>query len=185
MTAISNLRSILERGLLSHNEAYKLKLPVTDISDQDVQDLRSIKRDSIYNRPLHDYVCLYFSPRNPMLYVRRDMQEDIVFLGINPHLLLEPNTIFSDGNAAAVNTKFYCGTAMLNELPWDTINARYWTNFEDGKRIKCAEVLVYRKVTIQNILKIFCYSGKQHSIVCEARPSSITIPVEVTTELYF
>lgn len=120
-----------------------------------------------------------------MLYVRRDMQEDIILLGVNPRLLLEPSTIFSDGNAAAASTKFYCDTALLDEIPWNIIKAFYWTNFEDGTRIKYAEVLVYRKIAVQNILKIFCYSGKQRSIVGETIPSGVTIPVEVNTELYF
>jgi len=60
MTAISNLRSILEHGLLSHNEAHRLGLVMRDISDPEVQRRRDDKKDTIYNRFLHDYVPLYF-----------------------------------------------------------------------------------------------------------------------------
>ncbi len=59
MTAISNLRSIFEHGLLSHNEAHRLGI-ITDISAQNVQNLRSMKR--VKSISLHNYVPFYFSP---------------------------------------------------------------------------------------------------------------------------
>ncbi len=182
MTSISNLSSIVEIGLLSHNQAHRL-LTLTDISDCDVQSLRSQR--IINSRPLHDYACLYFSPRNPMLYVRREQQKDIAILGINPYLLLDNNTIFSDGNAAAINTKFYQGASKLNQLSWNIINAPYWNEFADGKRIKCSEVLVYPKVCVKNILKIFCYSNTQFSLCYAAMLGKVNVPVEVNRGLYF
>ncbi|MDF5725964.1 MAG: DUF4433 domain-containing protein [Rhizonema sp. PD37] len=174
MTAISNLHSIFEHGLLSHNEAHRLSI-ITDISDPNVQNLRSIKR--VNNISLHNYVPFYFSPRNPMLYVRQEMQNQIAFLSTDPRLLLDSSTIFSDGNAAAQNTNFYCGTPLLDELPWNIINAYYWNEFEDGKRIKCAEVLVYPRVEVQRILKIFCYSNQQTPLILQALPRNVNIPV--------
>lgn len=158
MTDIDNLDSILKHGLLSRNDAYEFELLSIDISALEVQNLRADKREPIYGRCLHDYVPLYFSPRNAMLYVNQEIQERIVILGIDPNVLLNPNTIFSDGNAAAQNTTFYRDAAKLDELPWNIINGQYWNDFEDGKRIKCAEVLVYPEVEVQSILTIFCYS---------------------------
>lgn len=53
MTYIDNLASIIENGLLSHNEAYKQGLIKADISDPNVQDIRVDAVDPFYNRPLH------------------------------------------------------------------------------------------------------------------------------------
>lgn len=182
MTNISNLSSIFQHGLLSHNDAHKLT-KLTDISNGDVQTLR--KGKIINNIPLHSYVPFYFSIKNPMLSYLRDIQANIVFIGIDPLLLLDPNTIFSDGNAAANNTKFYQGVSSLSQLPWNIINAHYWNEFEDGKRIKCAEVLVYPRVSSQSFLKIFCYSNKEIYIIQEALPTNVTIQIQVKQDLYF
>lgn len=181
MTNIANLNSILIHGLLSHNEAHKRGLVSADISDPSVQNRRSGK--PIYNRSLHDYVCLYFSPRNPMLYCRSDQQHEIILLGIDPIVLLDDHTIFSDGNAASGPTCFYQDTAQLAQLPWSIINADYWPNFVDGKRIKCAEVLVYPRISVQYIRQIFCYNSKQYSF-CQQLTSG-KIPVEVKPSFYF
>jgi hypothetical protein len=181
MTSITNLDSILRHTLLSHNEAHRRGLVSVDISDPDVQDRRS--RKSIDNLPLHDYVCLYFSPRNPMLYRRKDQQLEIILLGIDPCVLLDEHTIFSDGNAASGPTHFYKGISQLAQLPWDVINAQYWTDFEDGKRMKCAEVLVYLQMDVQHIRKIFCYALEQCAF-CQKLTSG-KIPVEVNTSFYF
>jgi hypothetical protein len=192
MTALSNLCSILEHGLLSHNEAHRLKLVTMDISDPEVNcGIRANKKDTIHNQPLHDYVPLYFSPRNPMLFKRRELQKKLVILGINPQLIIESSTVFSDGNAASKDTNFYNDVAMLDNLPWNVINAPSWSDFPAGRRIKCAEVLVYPKIQAKSILSIFCYSGRQLSTVHEiirsiiAIPRSITISVQVNSKLFF
>lgn len=185
MTAISNLPSILQHGLLSHNEAHRLGL-VTDISDPTVQSLRS--KRIIDDMKLHDYVPFYFSPRNPMLYVRKEIQNQIVFLGVDPGLLFESTTIFSDGNAAALDTKFYRGVSLLDNLPWDIINAGYWNDIPDGKRIKCAEILVYPKVYINKILKIFCClpsQVEQVRAIIDSLSIDVNIVVEMNRNLYF
>lgn len=184
MTYIDNLASIIQNGLLSHNEAYRQGLIEADISDPNVQDIRATTIDPFYNRPLHDYVALYFSPRNPMLYRRREIQEDIVILGLDPHLLSDPNIIFTNGNAAASGTTYYTGISMLEHLPWKSIRERSWTDIEDGKRIKCAEVLVYPRIDPSRILVVFCYSQKHREIIITAKQETPIIG-KVNRDLYF
>jgi ssDNA thymidine ADP-ribosyltransferase, DarT len=184
MTSIKNLASIIKNGLLSHNEAHRRNLVQADISDSDVQNLRLKIVDPIYQRQLHDYVPLYFSPRNPMLYRRKDLQEDIVILGIDPQILLEPNILFSDGNAAAKGTTFYRWIEMLARLDWAIINARNWVDFEDGKRIKCAEVLVYPRILPERILWIFCRSRKHRETIINIKQGT-NIQGLVKPELFF
>jgi hypothetical protein len=57
---------------------------------------------------------------------------------------------FSDGNVANYNTKIYCDLNDLRKLDWKIIRATSWkrTNLceeQEAKRIKGAEVLVWRK----------------------------------------
>ncbi len=79
MTHKDNLENILRYGLKSHNEAKKENLNKVDISDNQVNDRRS-RKEPIFNRSIHDYVPLYFNPKNPMLFVRKGLQNDIVIL---------------------------------------------------------------------------------------------------------
>ncbi len=183
MTDLRNLASVLQHGLLSHNEAHRRGLVSEDISNQEVNKRRG--ETSIDDTPLHDYVNFYFQPKNPMLSVKRDIQSQIVFLGADPRLLLEQTTVFSDGNAAADRTTFYRGTNLLDRLPWEAINAAYWIDFADGKRIKCAEILVYPKVEVSNVLRIFCYPAARETTVQLVAASGLNIPVEVARHFYF
>ncbi len=183
MTNIRNLNNILNNGLLSHEEAHRYRIIVNDISNQSVQARRSSR--IIDNIPLHRYVCFYFSPRNPMLYALKDIQDKIIFIGVDPQLLLHPSTIFSDGNAASDDTSFYRGTSMLDNLNWNIINAVYWNNYPDGRRIKCAEILVPARVDINSIMRIFCYNEEQINIVNELLSQRFHIAVEINRSLYF
>ena len=75
MTHIDNLQSIFQNGLLSHTNARNNNFMKGDIANNDVNNRRS-GLEPIYNRPIHDYTPLYFNPRNPMLYVRKNIQKD-------------------------------------------------------------------------------------------------------------
>ncbi|MBW3624999.1 MAG: DUF4433 domain-containing protein [Armatimonadetes bacterium] len=156
LTHLINLPTLFSHGLLSHNEAHRRGVVAADLSDEEVQLRR--RRVAPNRRPLHDYVPLYFTPKNPMLFARRDEQESIVILGIASRLLLHPDTLFTDGNAAAQETRFYRDTAHLDRLHWNVLHAHFWTPFIEGKRLRCAEALVYRQVPLREILKVYCYS---------------------------
>ena len=184
MTHINNLASIIRYGLLSHHAAHRLNVIQSVISDPDVQDIRAGLVVPFYNRPLHDYVPLYFDPRNPMLYKRREIQEDIVILGLDPNLIFEPNILITDGNAAARETSFYKRPNALSKLPWDSIRAKSWHNIEDGRRIKCAEVLFYDKIMPNKIQFVFCYSQKHREAIIAAKQGT-PILGKVKKDLYF
>jgi ssDNA thymidine ADP-ribosyltransferase, DarT len=160
MTHINNFESIVSNGLFSHNAAYKRGIIKNDISDSDVQNKRKNVIDPCYKRNLHDYASLYFSPRNPMLYKRKEIQEDIIILGVDIEVLFQARTVFTDGNAASPKTKFYKDSDMLSQLPWSTIMAKSWNDLQDGRRIKCAETLIYPRIRIEEIKYVFCYSDK-------------------------
>lgn len=184
MTHKSNLQSILQNGLLSHNQAKNGRLTQVDISDNQVNNRRS-KRDPIYQRSIHDYVPLYFNPKNPMLYKRGNIQNDIIILAIDRNLLYQENTIFTNGNAAAVATSFYSNPNDLSNLNWACINSEYWNDIVDGKRIKCSEVLIYPSIPTTAIRKIYCNNQKTNQFVKSNLDKYSTIDVEIKPNLYF
>ena len=177
MTHYKNLESILENGLLSHYN----DLVDEHIDNAEINDRRD-KIEPLHDQNLHTYVPFYFNPKNPMLYVNKDIQDDIVILALNRNLLLKNKTIFTDGNAATYRTKFYNDLEDLDELNWDCLHANYWNDFEDGKRERMAEVLVPKKVKIKHLQKIYCFDEATESYILDIDE---TLDVEVNTKLYF
>jgi hypothetical protein len=154
-----NIKNILMLGILSHHDAYEMIDKIKDISDPGAQQWRK-NIEPIYNREIHDYAPLYFEPYNPMLYVRREEIEKLCLLKVSLDVLVEGNFLITDGNAASRDTMFSNSTEFLDELPWDCIRAKYWNDFDDGKRKKCAEILVYPRIEPDYFEDIFCYSEK-------------------------
>src|SRR5690606_35259885 len=157
MTEVSNLKNIIQHGLLSHNEAHSKGLNKTDIALQDVNQRRANKRP-IYGISLHDYVPMYFNPKNPMLYRRKQIQDNIVILAIDRRVIYQDKSIFSDGNAASDSTKFFNNLSDLIRLNWHCIKNEYWNDYDDGKRIKCAETLTHPRIPVKYVKKIHCNS---------------------------
>lgn len=184
ITHKDNISNILKYGLLSHKNAHSKKLISIDISNQQVNSRRS-KFENIYNREIHDYVPLYFNPKNPMLYVRQNMQNDLIILAIDRKIMFQPNVIFSDGNAASSNTRFYRDLKDLDKLGWFCINDEYWTRYQDGKRVKCSEVLVYSQLEIKFIKKINCFNAITRDFIIQHLKNYSQILTEVSSYLFF
>lgn len=146
-THLDHIQTIARDGLLSHNSAHKRGVVQHDISNSDVQDLRAQRY--IGDRPLHDFVPLYFNPRNAMLYqISQEFTlKDIVILRLSRNLMLQQGVWFTDGNAANTPTSSYDCLEDLDKLDWECIRAQYWTEYEDGKRKCMAEILVPDKIS--------------------------------------
>lgn len=184
MTHKTNLETILQFGLKSHNDARENDLMQNDIANRDVNDRRS-RIEPIYNRSLHDYVPLYFNPKNSMLFVRKNIQNDIIILAIDRTLVYSENTIFTDGNAANRPTRFFKNINDLNQINWKCIRAEFWNDFEDGKRERMAEILVYPEVPVKCIQKIYCNSLNTLQYIREVIKKYPYIEVEQKRSLYF
>ena len=180
MTHINNVPGILQRGLLSHNQAHQ-RGGVTDISDRNVNDRRNWR--TVNGVPLHDFANLYFNPKNPMLYRRKEIQDDIVILAFDKRLLSNEGTWFTDGNAASNATKFYYHLSDLSGLDWECIEGAYWTDYDDGRRTRCAEILVPGGIHPSWILKIIVSSPSARQKLY--RFVRTDIPVEIQPWRYF
>lgn len=184
MTHKNNLQNILQNGLLSHNQARNSRLTQVDIADNQVND-RRLRNEPIYQKSIHDYVPLYFNPKNPMLYRRGNIQNEIIILAIDSNLLYQSNTVFTNGNAAAGATSFFSNPNDLTKLNWTCINAEYWNDIVDGKRIKCSEVLVFPSIPTNAIKKIFCNNQQTKQFVTSSLTNHNFIEVEIYQNLYF
>jgi hypothetical protein len=145
ITAQANVPSILAHGLLSHNRAKHVQ--VADISLASVQDIRATKRVP-GGRRLHDYACLYFCARNPMLYKRcQEMRDELCVLVFAHEVLDLPGVVIADHNAAADVAGFGPYPIGLEAVDKDLTFAEWWTHADPQEKDRhrkrmCAEVLV-------------------------------------------
>lgn len=165
MTHVRNVPGIMKSGLLCHRFTINSKLAFSDISDPDVQRWRT-KEDPFYRRSLHDYVPFYINPKNPMLYRRKEMQSEICFLEVSLDAVEGQDFLLTNGNAASSKTEFYDGCWGLQFLPWEVLRAAFWTDFEDGKRKACSEVLLPDRVDAGLIRTVHCFSRSQAEDFC-------------------
>jgi hypothetical protein len=82
-----------------------------------------------------------------MFTLTRNGRDDLVVVRVSQAVLDIPNTVLTDGNAAADGTRFYPSPEGLASLSSSLIFAKYWTdaNFwpdREKKRARNAEVLV-------------------------------------------
>jgi hypothetical protein len=184
MTEVSNLPNIFKHGLLSHNEAHSKGLNQTDIALQDVNQRRASKKP-IYGISLHNFVPMYFNPKNPMLFRRKDLQQNIVIIAIDRRAIYQDKSMFSDGNAASDSTAFYNDLSKLDKLNWSCIRNDFWNDYPDGKRVKCSETLTFPKITIKHIHKIYCNNIKTKNLVDQQSPINKTFQTELNSKFFF
>lgn len=144
ITHIDNVPSILARGILSHRKAQALD-PLS-IAMEEIQQRRAQRRVP-GGLPLHQYANIYLCARNPMLYKRHDMHQDLTVLRVSTEILDLPGAVITDGNAASDYTAFFPSPAGLARIQRDLVFAEYWTDDDTyehwrKKRSKCAEVLI-------------------------------------------
>jgi len=132
-------------------------------------------------RQLHEYVNLYISARNPMLYLRRGHHESLCVLQIDPDLLDLDSVVIADRNASSDYCLFGPAPSALANVDKDLVFARYWTHLNPiqayiRKSVKCAEVLVPDRVPPRFIRGgyISCREGR-HRVAALAPNLAITI----------
>ena len=152
---LDNLQSILERGILSHNQ-------VQGIEHHDIHDAKILRRRKELSLDgeiitMQDYVNLYFQPRNAMLFrlIQTVGKEKLAVLRVQPAVIEEPGTIFSDRNAAASQAQFFTDVDDLEELDVEVFRIGYWGKNDDRRQRMMAEVLVPRPIREDEIVSIY------------------------------
>jgi hypothetical protein len=117
---------------------------------QEIQERRA-KVTVPGGRRLHDYVNLYISARNPMLYLRRGHHESLCVLRIGTEVLDLEGVVIADRNASSDYCLFGPAPSGLANVNSELVFAEYWTDPDPiqayrRKSVKCAEVLVPDRV---------------------------------------
>ena len=138
ITPIENLASIMRYGLLSKHQAKRIGHK--SIAMEEIQEIRANKKVP-GGRPLHEYVNLYFSARNPMLYKRKGRHAEICVLRVSTAILDLPSVIIADGNAASEHAAFWPSPEGLKKVDGDIVFAEYWPDIDQiaewkKKRVK-------------------------------------------------
>lgn len=169
ITHRDNVPGIVQRGILDHHAARKACPTLTDISDPGAQRWRE-RAEPVYRRNIHAYAPLYWNPLNPMFWARREETNELCVLRISLSVLLHMECVFTDGNAASGSTQFFDAEGCLEHVPWGVLRASRWTSFPDGKRKRCAEVLVYPCVPPAFIEAVFCGSAETRAALMGVHP---------------
>jgi hypothetical protein len=180
---IANVVSILQEGILSHNEAQRVHH--RSIAEQGVQERRQNKKIPGTNKNLHDYANLYFDAHNPMLSARRDMNDAICVLRIKGDVLSIDGVIVTDQNASR-DCWFKPVSEGLPLLDKDEVFATFWVNndpFESYrlKGIKCSEVLVPKCVHCSHVFGAYV----ANSTALNNFKQVSSLPVEIKGNLFF
>jgi len=123
ITRICNVPSILRWGILCHNKAKKVKHQ--SVADPCVQSRRKGKCVP-GGKKLHDYANLYFNARNPMMFKRKSMHQDLTIIRVKDSILDEPDIVVSDGNAASSYARFFPAEEGIAYLSKSLVFAKNW-----------------------------------------------------------
>lgn len=184
ITHLDNIPSIMRNGILSHNEAKRINH--YSVALQDVQDKRAVKKIP-KGRALHDYVNLYFNPRNPMMYLIRSKVDSLCVLSVNSSVLQEQGAVISDQNAARTLAAFYDPKFDLYKLDFDKIYLRNWNVPDEHEKyslkgILCAEALIPDKVSLDYINSAYVVDD---CVSCKLNNMGFNRPITIKPDMFF
>jgi hypothetical protein len=183
ITHVENLPSILEHGVLSHQQVSELSVSSKSIYDQEIVSRRREKKTPD-QETLWKYANFYFQPRNPMMY--RVKTSDIAVIAIRPEILRHPGVFIADGNAASEPTRFYAlddGLKILADQ-WTTIQNDWWNDHDGSKRRIMAECLVPERVDPSLIHSIYVPNAEARTRVLRVLNAE-PVPVVVEPHMFF
>lgn len=187
ITHIENLPSILQQGILSHEQVEGLNISFTPIYDSGIVSKRKDKATP-NQMSLWEYANLHFQPRNPMMYrvVHEKNKRDIAIVGVSPEVLKGKDVLITDGNAANDPTQFFSSAKGLEVLQeqWRVVQSDWWNDLDGSKRKIMAECLVPNQIKPELIHSIFVadHATKQR---VESIIGSIKTPVIPEPHLFF
>ena len=160
ITPIDNIASIFEHGLLSHNKIKTSRLSHKSVAHGDVQKRREDKTIPGVKRRLHDYVNLYFNPRNSMMYSRKNLHEELCVLAIHADILTHQGIIIADGNASSNYTRFFETSEGIKSLDKDSVFTENWWDPDHYEMCRkrsaaCAEALVLDQLPSSKVTGIY------------------------------
>jgi hypothetical protein len=182
---LENIRSIMDRGILSHRRAARIDHQTVALEEvQERRDQRGVPRA----RPLHHYINLYICARNPMMYKRKEMHARLCVLRINTRVLDWPGVVITDRNAARDFARFLPSPSGLAVIDRDMVFAEDWRHpgdpiaFRRHRGIMCAEVLVPDSVDTDQIAGAYVSCPEAASALRRLAPE---LRITVNSHLFF
>jgi hypothetical protein len=145
ISPLTNLGSILKRGILSHEKAQRYAHGSVAMSE--IQDIRS-KVVLPNKKKLHSYANLYINARNTTMFKRKDLHRQLCVVRVDKRILEDSSVVVSDQNACSSYVRFYASVDGLKRIDRDTVFSQYWLHEGDfiatcrHRAAMCAEVLV-------------------------------------------
>ena len=185
ITAIANVTSILQNGILSHTLAAELRHD--SVAMPEIQAIRQNKQIPGARR-LHEYANLYFDAHNAMLSRVRGHNSTICVLHVEAGVLDLPGVIVTDRNAASGWVSFLPPVEGLEAINRDRLFVRSWKHPEDmydemsHKSEKCAEVLVPDRVEVRFV--VGAYVANQNALRT-FQALERALPVRIRNDMFF
>jgi predicted RNA-binding protein with PUA-like domain len=114
--------------------------------------------------------------------------QDLVFFKTSAQTVVASGSdfAFTDGHGIMALSDYYDDLADLEQVPWNVINARYWTDFPDGSRLRQSEFLVYKSFNWSLVEVVGVYNQEMKERV-EQLTANLQQPpvVEVRRNWYF
>jgi len=162
ITHIDNVASILNHGILSHQQIENQRIPYVAIYNKEIVDRRQAKITPA-GKSLWEYANLYFKARNAMLYkvsIEKPINQIVVVAVDFNSVAALPETMISIGNAAHNLAEFLpttprkrVGEAFAKFR--GTLGLDYWREDDGTKRLMMSECLVPDKVPADRITGIY------------------------------
>ena len=185
------MASIFKHGLLSHNKIKASRLSHKSVAHGDVQKRREDKVIPGGKRKLHDYVNLYFNPRNSMMYSRKNLHEELCVLAVHVNILTHQGIIIADGNASSNYTRFFETLEGIKSLDKDSVFIENWWDQDYVEMCRkrsaaCAEALVPDQLSPTNIIGIYV-SGEEAHVKVKSIIASIHVdmPIIINSKMFF
>lgn len=189
---VANIGSILQHGILSHNEIVRRGLVHEDIAMAEIQKRR--RRQIPDGRLLHDFANLYFNARNAMMFKRicdsTVGRERLVVMRVSLAVLDLPGVVLTDGNAASNWVRFMPPQDGLQQLDSGAIFARDWRDddiisYYQKKVAVCAEVLVPDRVPVALIVGAYAISEEVIRSVRTTIGRDAGLDIGVNSDIFF
>lgn len=186
ITHISNIHSILKRGILSHRLVQEQDVSFTPIYDTQIVGNRR-ERTAPNGQSLWDFANLYFQPRNPMLYrvISEKDKNSIVIVGVKPQVLNINGAFVTTGNAASYLSEILPAKEGLDALSslWNVIDNDWWKEEDGSKRKIMAECLVPNVIPPEYIHTI--YVANRNALEEILLPTSSKVVVVPEPHMFF
>lgn len=191
ITPIDNIPSIFKHGLLSYNKIKIVGISHKSIAHEDVQRLRENKVIPGGKRKLHDYVCLYFNPRNSMMFSRKELYKELCVLGISVDILTHSAIIVTDGNASSAYTRFFATSDGIKSLDKNLVFTENWWDANHYEMCRkrsaaCAEVLMSDQVSASTIQKIYVSCQESYDRIESVLGNiNVHMPIVINGKMFF